>query len=710
MTSYNFSLSNYDMLSGDMRDSLRLSANEAAIRSEVRPSLFTTPVYDLCANAYGSFDSNAWLLNPNLALGNLGNIGNMGSLGYNFFNWGNTTTSSSSTNEEDILAKEKYEKLKKLVEDMLKDDILESTDKAKLTAAKNKSGSMTERYEALKEAFEAIDQNAVKDYVLTKGQSIKINGKDLPEQRRLIGLGDGDKTIPGDKLNALTRTIDLLSSSNPDNMDGTSLFNDLNTGTVDILDLLSRYNSVESGNLMVKMIEKSDYDVAKRNIDIMVTKLIEKAQSDDIRKYLSAESIENLDYAINSLKNCSSYDSSKTAAFNELYRLTRLAAATDLDHRIKKDYGEYSSQVFGSNIFANKTIADLENEGFDVSSNEITVSSSASEAVTSSSSSSTSVARTAAEQATELVRNGVLVQSDVMYTIKGQNGEPLKDANGNEIQVRLYQEKYKSDDRDYQRVFYVHKGKMYELLGCDISNATSATFDKQVETNASNIRTAERVVDISELNVNINPNADVNLGSIEGYFDNKEVTVESCGSQGASKKADELINKLEASLRDKVAKQLREQGVKTNSTEFENQFKSAFENAKEHAKASCITGHEGKSSWNAFWCGEGLSGYKSSSSFKTKDLVDSFMTRFNENINNVIKNQAMDSIADKHDASDSTWTKIKKAAPWAATIAGGIAYIAGGPVGLVAVAAGGAIAAYNGVKSIVKSVGKWLGF
>ena len=85
------------------------------------------------------------------------------------------------------------------------------------------------------------------------------------------------------------------------------------------------------------------------------------------------------------------------------------------------------------------------------------------------------------------------------------------------------------------------------------------------------------------------------------------------------------------------------------------------------------------------------------------------MTRFNENINNVIKNQSMGSIADKQNTEDSTWNKIKKVSPWVGAVGTGIGYLVGGPVGWAIGIGSAAIAAGSALTSCCKTIGKWLG-
>ena len=706
MTVYNFSLSNHDMLSGDVRDAMRLSANQAAMHADVYPSLFSYPNYDLSNVAsYIPFNSNDWLLNPSLAVSSANMSMNTGIFNSPFNTWSCSSSSSSSTNEEDILAEDKYNRLKQLVDSIIKEGILDKTDEAKLKAARNKSGTAKEKYNAIQKAFDEIDQSTVKNYILTKGENIKINGTTLPDYRRSIGLGEGAKSVSADNIRALTTAIDLVSGSNPDSMSGTGLFNDLSVGTVDILDLLSRYNSIESENLMTKMMSKAEYTVVQRNIDIMVTKLIEKAQSTELRKYLSADSIENLDSAIESLKNCSKYDQTKTAAFNELYRLTRLAAAIDLDYRLQKDYGDLSSQIFGSQLFSNKTIQDLNNEGFDVYSNEITIDASSAQKVTNSNNNSSGTANDASGQLTDLVRKGALVQTNVMYTIKDENGEPLLDVNGKEVKVRLYKEKFNTDDRDYQRVFYTYKGKVYELLNKNIDNVNEATNDDQLEIDASTIRASERT-DFSDIKIGLT-NSNFGLASVPGYFNNETKDCKGYGAYDVAGKV--LVNDMKAQVEVTIKKQLKEQGYDTNSVEFSNLFEAAYADAKSYACDKCVKVKEGKSSWNAFWSGDGLSGWKTSSKVNIKDLVDTFIKKFNSNINNSIKNKPLASWEETPKKEESGWKKIQKVAPWVSALGCGAGFLIGGPVGLGIGIASTVIAAGSALTSCCKTVGKWLG-
>ncbi len=611
-----------------------------------------------------------------------------GCLGTNF-NLGLPVSNSSSRTEEEILVDGQLKKLTTIVEKLISDcDELSSADKAKLEAAKNKSGKNSDRIEYLQNALKEISaegQATVKEFLLEDSKDIKLNGKPISELVARTGLGQSE-TITSDKITALRNNIETGTL-----LENGALLTDLQNGNVDILELVSRYNSVETSlGLMPSLIQKGD-EGAKAAVDLLVSKLIEKAESTDLRKHLSTETIENLDNTINMLRNNSSYDSSKTIAFNQLYELTRLAAAADLDTRLQEEYGELLPEIFNGKGISDQTIIDLDKEGFDV---DIT-------SVSTTTPSTPTSPETLEQEVNRLVTDKVLEQTDTMYTIKGNDGQPVKDANGNEIKVRLYQEQNTTGDRDYQRVFYTYKGKMYELLGKSIEDIDSATLADQVETSTAAIKTAKRN-DFSEVEITLGT-ADINYGGIDGYYSDKTETREQYGAYDV---AGQTLANLKEQLRPVITAKLRAEGYDTNSTEFQNLFESAYQEAKSYACDQCVDVKKGKSSWNAFCSGEGICGYHTTSKVNIKDLVDKFVEKFNQNINNVIKGKAIESTPEKQDSGESFWTKCQKAAPWVAVA--GMAL--GGTVGIPVAVVSGAVAIFSGTISIVKSVGKWLDF
>ena len=601
------------------------------------------------------------------------------------FNWGlpASGSGSSSKTEEEILIDEQLKKLKNIVEKLISNcDELSSADKAKLEAAKNKSGKNSDRIEYLQNALKEISaegQATVKEFILEDSKDIKLNGKPISELVARTGLGQSE-TITSDKIIALKNNIETGTL-----LENGALLTDLQNGNVDILELVSRYNSVETSlGLMPSLIQKGD-EGAKAAVDLLVSKLIEKAESTDLRKHLSTETIENLDNTINMLRNNSSYDSSKTIAFNQLYELTRLAAAADLDARLQKEYGEILPDIFDGKGITDQTIIDLDQEGFDV---DIT-------SVSTSTPSAPTTPESLEQEVNRLVTDKVLEQTDTMYTIKGSDGQPLKDANGNEVKVRLYQEKNTTGDRDYQRVFYTYKGKMYELLGKSIDDIDSATLADQVETSTAAIKTAKRN-DFSEVEITLGT-ADINYGGIDGYYSDKTETREQYGAYDV---AGQTLANLKEQLRPVITAKLRAEGYDTNSTEFNNLFESAYQEAKSYACDQCVDVKKGKSSVRAILDGEGLCGYHTTSKVNIKDLVDTFVEKFNQNINDVVQSKTI-TPGEKREEQEETglcaWCKKHPILAVVGTITTG---------GLLP----GIVGGYNTIKSTIRQVGKWLGF
>ena len=108
----------------------------------------------------------------------------------------------------------------------------------------------------------------------------------------------------------------------------------------------------------------------------------------------------------------------------------------------------------------------------------------------------------------------------------------------------------------------------------------------------------------------------VDYSKVSGYYTNEKVTVEKKGKDGAKEDAYNLINStLKEQLKKQITEKLKAQGVSFEKiqTVFDNAFKAAINGAVDE----CVDGKHSTL-------------FRSSKSwFNTKDLVDSFINKFN---------------------------------------------------------------------------------
>lgn len=118
----------------------------------------------------------------------------------------------------------------------------------------------------------------------------------------------------------------------------------------------------------------------------------------------------------------------------------------------------------------------------------------------------------------------------------------------------------------------------------------------------------------------------IDYSKIPGYYENSTVTIKGQGVDGAKDEAMGVLNGLKEQLKKQLAETLEAKGIPFEK--IEAIFEKVFTQSAQEAVNSCVSG---KKQIKFIWVWR-----KSSSSFNTKDLVDTFLTKFNENLASTI--------------------------------------------------------------------------
>lgn len=400
-----FSLMNYDTLSTNPWNCMNLHMNQVACDMQVWPSLFQTQTYSFNNYIpYGGSYSNSYLTDPMYTIrqaswgtpawnNNLWNNPMNG--GWNWTPWGNNgitsgSSSSNSSDPEEIKHSEKYNKLKKLVEQLEKYEYLSNEEKRTLSAAlKDTKGTNQEKFEKLLKAYNSIGKDKVEDFLVNaNGLAVKdtstTEGKDTSKnnfyyQLTQAGFEYKNKTMDDEVENFYNSIKNELKENSGKAEKACAVVNALDNSN--ILDFISSYNSnykadalfEHIGNNWKKVKGEMATSVSSQIIDPLADKLIAKAQ--EVSDYLDDDAQDEIKKAIEELetaksKSKKSVNSNLSSAFNRLYLLTRLGATAKLRNDAIAYYGEIDSKVFDDKLFNKKVTKDLIDEGFDKSAIE----------------------------------------------------------------------------------------------------------------------------------------------------------------------------------------------------------------------------------------------------------------------------------------------------------------------------------------------------
>ena len=119
----------------------------------------------------------------------------------------------------------------------------------------------------------------------------------------------------------------------------------------------------------------------------------------------------------------------------------------------------------------------------------------------------------------------------------------------------------------------------------------------------------------------------IDYSKIPGYYENSTVTIKGQGVDGAKDEAMGVLNGLKEQLKKQLAETLEAKGIPFEK--IEAIFEKVFTQSAQEAVNSCVSGQK---EIRFLW----ITWRKSSSSFNTKDLVDTFLTKFNESLASTI--------------------------------------------------------------------------
>lgn len=491
----------YDMCSGSISGSMNLFANANWDDLIARQHLYDVPLMSFnnfmpYGNVGGGMD---YLLNPAYTMeqmrwaNNSGFGGGFGGFGGTFgggfgtspwsnWGWNGSTNGGSSSNEtsEDRTNKRKYNTLLSLVKQLAKYDGLTNVQKDTLEAAiKNTKGKPEEKYNNLKEAYDSIGADTVREFLVNAdklGTTKDLKGKEGENsfQARLVDSGyDFDNTWADDNIDSLHDAIKTLKDNNG-NLESNEILgalqakmnnsSDVDKGQTDILDIISTWNtaykdSADNDKRIISYIAEyyngiSDEETRKtakaKVLDPVVKSLVSKARA--VKGSLDADSrnaIEDAITEVNSALNNSTttVDSKLSDAFDELYLLTRLGAMNELRAQIKGMYGDVDPEVFNDTLFEAETVEDLTAEGFasdDISTVKGKVKARENNSRMTPEERREDEARREKEKVSELIEN-----ADILTSIDGKPG--------------YYKETKVTGDREEARIFVNKDGFLYEV-------------------------------------------------------------------------------------------------------------------------------------------------------------------------------------------------------------------------------------------------------
>lgn len=397
MFPFYFSCINSSMISQDPGNSINLSWNMWNARNSANSIMYMTPSFNAAIFDFPEvmmFGNS--LLDPRLAVQqtlnsfNNGNWMNGANGGNNWMQdifkspWGNSTTSKTEgeTDEEKIeneIKDAQYDKLKKILESYSENsDEITTEEKAAIKTALDKSGSISEKLNALKAAYNKLNSKELRKALLSL------------EKTELSKMGynfDNKKfsfKIENEENEKLTRAITTMDTEIAEHKYDTLQVYVPNTETNDgIMELISYWNDEhkdDNNRSIIRYIASkfpSD-DAAKQNaketISRMVESLINKAKEVEDELECGEEFTKAHEALLKQLKATNAKfeaSSLKTLAtkFEEVYARIRIAEAKGLNEKLQKDYSFLNDISSSDTDFVNDNLvvedvkADLEAEG-----------------------------------------------------------------------------------------------------------------------------------------------------------------------------------------------------------------------------------------------------------------------------------------------------------------------------------------------------------
>ncbi len=365
-----------DMLSNSNFGSMNLMYNQCYADSAARWYMSNpwTTGFGFMPYSFNSYDNFGGFLNPiyswNQAAFNIfGNNGGWNMNVQNPFNtwgWYSNGGASNGGKKEDlsdgeIAAKSKYETLKKLLNQYVKEIENEEPDTAEIISNKlnnSKKETYEEKYKELLGIYKKYTSSDIKTFraCINKINSVKIDGKNQT-------IEDWLKYINGDGLSDVAEQIkiDLDNCQNADsNIDKLD-----NVDQKNVLGVISAFNS-KYGDLASYIYSKyqnaSQKTTALYSINKAVNALTDAAKAIADDRNIDPETSKAINDKIKALSETvkgESLGSNFAIAFNELYVMTKLAIVKRLEKPMITKYGDIDKTLVN---YSETTIAALKSE------------------------------------------------------------------------------------------------------------------------------------------------------------------------------------------------------------------------------------------------------------------------------------------------------------------------------------------------------------
>lgn len=401
-----------DMFRG-VPGSMNIQLNQALADLQARSTMWNVPTFGFDFNSYPNmpYTGIEGLLNPqytwnqqmwnNAANGSLGMgcVGSgIGAFGRNFGNFGmsnpftspwNASTGDSSSTDPDTKKYNKLLNFLKKLNDYVQNDtsahILTSAQKDRLDElAKHgsKEKDMKDKYNELKEFYDGLNSSDIQYFLEFGSTKLSINGKNngatLYESLVNSGFEYSDTAI--DKADLAGNVNAKLKAISKEDFNLASVLDDVKSyGALDFLSsYYSKYKAGTDDDIIelffkaVKNAGKNNKESVKNDFKVLITELIN--QSKEIATEIGGSTKDEINKIANELdKAYSNFDKNKIKEyFRQLYTISRIAAAKNLENTLKETYGEIDPKLFSNNSFiTQKTEEDLKQEGLSSEYNKL---------------------------------------------------------------------------------------------------------------------------------------------------------------------------------------------------------------------------------------------------------------------------------------------------------------------------------------------------
>ena len=335
-------------------------------------------------NAFSTFTPGSSLFSNTSYLNNQANITRVSAPALD-------TNKSVDDLAQDIADRKKYENNYKKLDSILK-SLKDSADPAGLGEEKQsiieayyekmkKYTTTKDKYEALKACYDELveDNNTktkIQNYLLSTKSKHKIDGKEVGEQLKSIGLG-----MTKQEDNAIAKNLpDKIKNCSSED-DITNLLDDITADN--ILEVMSAYEHDDHTGLTKTIAGKFDDEIREkyvtkkstayranvmRKMQTLMKSRAERVLANSDIKEEEKTKIQNL---VDKIKDCTG-DASKYDPYdlNDLYIVLRQTEARILEDKLKKEYACLGESGLKINL-VEKTNEDLKSEGFTIDDTEV---------------------------------------------------------------------------------------------------------------------------------------------------------------------------------------------------------------------------------------------------------------------------------------------------------------------------------------------------